>query len=204
MKDFWNQRYAAQDYAYGTAPNAYLKECLTTNTLEGKALFVAEGEGRNAVFAAEQGLDVSAFDISDEGKKKALHLAQSKGVTIKYSTTDFLGLDYPLTSFDVIVLIYAHLPPPLQTPYYNKLLSLLKEEGALIIEGFSENNLAYKADNPSIGGPDKVEFLYSVEKIKKAFPIIHWHELSEKEVPLNEGLYHIGKGSVIRGFGQKR
>ena len=84
MKTFWDARYAETDYAYGIAPNAFVKESFEKYTFSGKALFPAEGEGRNAVFAAKNGLEVFAFDMSDSAKQKALALAKQNGVSIFY------------------------------------------------------------------------------------------------------------------------
>ena len=107
MKDFWNKRYAEKEFAYGTLPNEFLKEQLQKITA-GKILFVCEGEGRNAVYAAKQGWHVEAFDLSTEGKNKALQLATQNNVNFNYQVQDANAIQYPENSFDAIALIYAH------------------------------------------------------------------------------------------------
>src|SRR3954471_19317438 len=107
--DRWNERYRKNEFAYGEAPNNYLKEQLEKLNV-GAILFPAEGEGRNAVYAARLGWKVSAFDISIEGKNKALRLAQANNVIIDYQVGDLQTLNYKPAQFDAIALIYAHFP----------------------------------------------------------------------------------------------
>src|SRR3954453_15007439 len=108
-KEKWNERYRNSEFAYGEEPNNYLKEQLEQLPI-GKILFPAEGEGRNAVFAATLGWTVSAFDISVEGQRKALQLAERKKVTIDYQVGALETLHYQDGQFDAIALIYAHFP----------------------------------------------------------------------------------------------
>ncbi len=204
MKEMWNERYGAESYAYGTEPNTFFAETLANYKLAGNLLLPAEGEGRNAVFAAKKGLSVTAFDISEAGKTKALALASANNVSITYEVGDFLKMDFTTSSFDSGALIYAHFPPSLLSIYHQRIVELLKPNGILILEGFSTNNLPYREANPKIGGPDKIEMLFSVEKIKNEFPNLEILQLEEVEVELNEGLYHQGKGKVIRFVGRKK
>ena len=111
MKEFWNNRYAETDFAYGVEPNEFLKENLDFLS-KGKILFPAEGEGRNAVFVAQNNDEIYAFDMSEEGKKKALELAQIKKVSLKYDICSALEMPYEPNSFDDLVLIFAHFPLP--------------------------------------------------------------------------------------------
>src|SRR5690606_40603655 len=110
MTEFWNKRYAAQEYVYGTKPNSYFKKQIE-QLVPGKILFPAEGEGRNAVYAAKLGWDVYAFDSSNEAKKKAEMLAQSQNVKIEYQINDIDAATFPPDFFDCIVLIFAHFHP---------------------------------------------------------------------------------------------
>lgn len=203
MKEMWEQRYAAEDYAYGTAPNLFLKGVLDQKNLKGNILFPAEGEGRNAVYAAKKGLAVFAFDLSHEGKRKALKLAENEGVEINYEVGDFDELELNNHEYDAAALIYAHFPPVLLSRYHKKVAGLLKPGGLLILEGFSKGNLPYRAADPRVGGPDKEEFLFSTDSILTDFPNFEIIQLEEVEIELNEGLYHIGKGKVIRFIGRK-
>src|SRR5579863_666860 len=105
----WDDRYRNEEFAYGEQPNNFLKQQLEKLPV-GKILFPAEGEGRNAIFAARLGWTVSAFDISVEGKNKALRLAETNQVTIDYQVAELESLNYQPEQFDAIALIYAHFP----------------------------------------------------------------------------------------------
>ena len=204
MKEMWDNRYSATDFAYGKEPNEFFRESLTSYNLSGKLLLPAEGEGRNAVYAAKQGLQVTAFDISEEGKNKAFQLASAEGVTIDYQIGDFLSMDFIENSFDAAALIYAHFPPSILSVYHQRIGELIKPNGIVMLEGFSTNNLPLREKNPEIGGPNKLEFLFTTESIKKDFPQFETLQLEEKEVELNEGIYHKGMGKVIRFVGKKK
>lgn len=200
----WNERYGAEEFAYGTKPNVFLVETLAKYAPTGSILCAAEGEGRNAVYAATKELNVSAFDISEEGKKKAEKLALKNDVSIDYQVGDFLKMDFKSNSFDAAALIYAHFPPHLLAPYHQRMGSLVKAGGLVILEAFSTNHLKLRTENPKVGGPNKLEMLFSIDKIKEDFPQFEILQLEEVEVELNEGLYHIGTGSVIRFVGRKK
>lgn len=203
MKEFWNDRYGAPEFAYGTQPNAFLKSKLE-NLSAGKILFPAEGEGRNAVFAAECGWEVQAFDISESGKIKAENLALQRKVSISYSVSDIELVSYKTESFDAIALIYAHFPQQMRTKYHQKLTTFLRPDGYIVLEAFSKNNLQYLEKNPKIGGPKNPEQLFSTDEIAADFPNFEILELEETIVNLQEGLYHNGTGSVIRFVGRKK
>lgn len=203
MKDFWNERYQKEAFAYGKEPNNYLKEQLDKLKV-GTILFPAEGEGRNSVYAAKCGWTVAAFDTSHEGQKKAFQLADSNKVKIDYQVGDLKTLTYKNDQFDVLALIYAHFPADLRSSYHKTLDTYLRKGGVLIFEAFSKKNLEYVAKNEKIGGPRDLATLFSLEEIKFDFSNYDFEELVEKEVELSEGLYHNGLGSVIRFVGRKR
>ncbi len=197
MKSFWDERYKQEQFAYGESPNEYLKNKLT-DLQTGKILFPLEGEGRNAVFAAKMGWQSFAFDQSSEGKKKAELLAVKSGVQIEYIVSDVENISYPENSFDALVLIYAHFPLNERKHYHQKLGSLLKKGGVLIMEGFSKKHIEFQNKNPNVGGPKDIEMLYDLEELKSDFEEFGFEECYETETELNEGLYHVGKASVIR------
>lgn len=207
MKDAWLQRweerYSKEEYAYGTQPNNYLKEQLPKLKPE-TILFPAEGEGRNAVFAARLGWEVSAFDISVEGKNKALRLAENYNVSIDYQVGELPNLSFHNGQFGTIALIYAHFPPETRPQYHKLLGNYLRKGGMIIFEAFSKNHLAYRQQNEKVGGPKDLNSLFSVDEIRADFENYEILELVEVEVELNEGLYHNGTGSVIRFVGQKK
>ena len=201
--DRWNDRYSSEEFAYGTAPNNYLKEQLE-KLKTGSILFPAEGEGRNAVFAAQLGWKVSAFDISAEGKNKALKLAEANNVVIDYQVGELETLNYQAEQFDVIALIYAHFPAAIKSSIHKTLETYLRKDGYIIFEAFSKKHLEYLAINDKVGGPKDIESLFSIEEIQSDFPDYEIIQLEEKEIELNEGLFHNGKGSVIRFVGKKK
>ena len=199
----WNDRYSKEEFAYGEAPNNYLKEQIEKLSA-GKILFPAEGEGRNAVFAARLGWTVSAFDISDEGKNKAIRFAEANNVTIDYQVGELESLNYQSEQFDAIALIYAHFPAAIKSAIHKTLDQYLRKGGIIIFEAFSKKHLEYLAKNDKVGGPKDIESLFSIEEIQSDFPNYEIIELEEKEIELNEGIFHNGTGSVIRFVGRKK
>lgn len=202
-KELWDNRYSSEEFAYGELPNSFLKEQLV-KLKAGKILFPAEGEGRNAVYAAKLGWEVSAFDISFEGKNKALKLAEKQGVKIEYYVGELQELNYQKAQFDAIGLIFAHFPPNVKYDIHRELEVLLKPGGTIILEAFSKKNLSYLEKDEKVGGPKNIDMLFSLDEIKTYFPDYENIMLEETEVELNEGLYHNGIGSVIRFVGKKR
>lgn len=199
----WDDRYSSEEFAYGEEPNNYLRDQLEKLN-PGSILFPAEGEGRNAIFAAKSGWKVSAFDISEEGKNKALKLADANNVSIDYQVGELETLDFQQEQFDTIALIYAHFPAEIKSAIHRQLDKLLRKNGIIIFEAFSKKHLEYLAINEKVGGPKDIESLFSIEEIKADFPDYEIIELEEKEIELNEGLFHNGTGSVIRFIGKKK
>ncbi|WP_243348254.1 SAM-dependent methyltransferase [Parabacteroides sp. FAFU027] len=202
MQEFWNERYSSNEFAYGERPNEYLRAKLK-GIQPGKILFPAEGEGRNAVYAATLGWQVSAFDLSEEGKKKAELLAQRHLVQINYQTGEFSLHDYPAESFDAVGLIYAHFPAEKRSEYHQTADRWLKKGGLVILEGFSKKHRQFNEADEKAGGPRDERMLFSLEEIKSDFPNYQIIELCETETILHEGLYHNGKAAVIRFVGRK-
>ena len=203
QQNFWNQRYAGENYAYGTLPNAYLKE-KAMELAPGNILFPAEGEGRNAVFMANLGWEIHAFDQSVEGGNKALHLAADHNVEISYTISDVENIQYPENSFDALALIFAHFPGENRRSYHRKLSSFLKPGGHLIIEGFSKEHATFQKFNPTAGGPRDATMLYNMEELKKDFNDFEFIEATEEKVVLAEGEFHQGEALVIRIFAIKK
>lgn len=199
----WDERYASEAYAYGITPNAFFKTVLDQIDLKGRILLPAEGEGRNAVYAAKKGLRVSAFDISVEGRNKALKLADREKVALEYEVGDFFNLSLVNGKFDAAALIFAHFPPDIASKYHRKIGELLKPAGLLILEGFSVGHLALRKENPEVGGPGNVDMLYSKDMIRRDFPDFEIIQLEEVNVTLQEGNFHNGTSKVIRFIGKK-
>jgi ubiquinone/menaquinone biosynthesis C-methylase UbiE len=197
MTDFWNNRYAEKEFAYGILPNEFLKEQLKKHPT-GKILFVCEGEGRNAVYAAKQSWNVEAFDLSQEGKKKANLLASQSNVTINYQIADAFQVTYPENSLNVVSLIYAHFPDMIRKAVHQKIVRWLKPNGVVIMEAFNPNQL-----NNLSGGPKDLSMLYTKDMLLDDFRELDILQISNETIELNEGKYHIGKADVIRLVGRK-
>jgi 2-polyprenyl-3-methyl-5-hydroxy-6-metoxy-1,4-benzoquinol methylase len=197
MDEFWNNRYAEKDFAYGTEPNDFLKDELE-KLPAGKILFVCEGEGRNAVFAAKQNWIVEAFDLSQEGKRKASLLAEQNNVSINYQIADASTIEYPENSFNMVALIYAHFPETIRKSVHERIVSWLKPGGLVVMEAFNPNQLK----NTS-GGPKDLSMLYTKEIMTDDFKDLMVQQISTETIELNEGKYHIGKADVIRFVGKK-
>lgn len=199
----WNERYAEAGYAYGSAPNEFFKsqlELLPT----GKILLPADGEGRNGIYAAQLGWEVTSFDISIEGRKKAMQLANDQGVEIDYLVGDFRTFDLKPKYYDVLALVYAHFPAQDKSVFHRKLSTYLKPGGTVIFEGFSKSHLALVQENPSVGGPRNISMLFSLEEMKTEFTNFNFHYLKEETIDLHEGKYHNGLGAVIRMVAKKK
>jgi 2-polyprenyl-3-methyl-5-hydroxy-6-metoxy-1,4-benzoquinol methylase len=191
----WDERYSSSRFYYGINPNQFYKENLV-RLKTGKILLPAEGEGRNAVFAAKLGWQVFAFDNSRVAREKALKLAAENGVKIDYRLLSYDEVDYTPESFDAIALIYAHNPNRMQV--HKKMVQLLKPGGIIIIEGFSKDQLSFNS-----GGPKNKDLLFSVDELKNDFSELQSVMVWEEIVELSEGDGHKGKASVVRMIGEK-
>lgn len=194
---FWDERYADSSYVYGETPNHFFDSVLQT-LASGRLLLPAEGEGRNAVAAAKLGWRVDAFDISAEGKKKALRLADKEESTINYTVSGFEDFEAESNSYNAIGLIYAHVPAEQRRAYYQQCVAWLKPGGTLIFEGFSKQQLGKNS-----GGPKNEAMLFALEELKEELAGLKFDYAEELDIQLNEGAYHTGIGSVVRIVAKK-
>lgn len=194
---FWNEKYQENDYHYGLKPNRFL-ELMLESRPPGRLLFVAEGEGRNAVYAAKLGWEVYAFDQSERAREKALELAQQAGVEIHYELADATQFQSDLR-FDAIALIYAHFPVDIRTKIHQNLVPLLKPVGELWLEAFAPGQLAYTS-----GGPKMESMLYTPEILQADFRDLQIRQAEIKRYVLDEGPGHQGMGEVVRFRGVKQ
>ena len=191
--DFWNSRFSEPGYAYGTEPNAFLvsqKHYLMPGL---NALAVGDGEGRNGVWLAQQGLDVLSVDGSKVGLRKARELARSRGVSIRTELADLTKWKWPENEFDIVVAIFIHFPPEHRARMHEKMLRALKPGGVLIMEAFTPEQLEYKT-----GGPPVREMLYTVEMVRDEFSKGEILLLQQMLTDLHEGPHHRGTASVVR------
>lgn len=202
-KQKWDERYKEQEFAYGKEPNDFFKEWLP-QFKPGSILMPADGEGRNGVFAARLGWQVTSFDISVEGQKKALQLAKENDVTLEYLIADLEELPFQPASFDAIGLIYAHFSAEKKSAFHKKFSTYLKPGGIIIFEAFSKKHLQQIQLDPKVGGPRDIDMLFSIEEIMADFDNYEVIKLAEEEIVTQEGKYHMGKGSVIRFVGRKK
>jgi SAM-dependent methyltransferase len=191
---FWEQRFGRDGHTYGEQPNAYFRQQLDALPVTGRLLLLAEGEGRNAVYAASKGWEVTAVDFSENGREKALALAARHGVTIHYHVADLAQYNIEAAgNWDAIGLIYAHLPPGLRLQVHRQCAEALLPGGRLILEAFHTRQLG----NTS-GGPQRTDMLYHQAMLEADFQGLHVMHGSETAVLLEEGAGHAGMGEVVR------
>jgi SAM-dependent methyltransferase len=188
----WDERFSEPGYAYGTEPNSFLAS-VADRIPGGNVLCLAEGEGRNAVYLAELGYDVTAVDTSTVGLAKAEALAQDRGITIETVNADLS--DYPIEPgvWQGIVSIYCHLPPVVRAALHERCLRGLAPGGVFVLEGFTPRQLELRT-----GGPKSRELLMELEIIRQELPGLRLEVGREIERDVVEGKYHGGTASVVQ------
>nr|WP_319400597.1 class I SAM-dependent methyltransferase [uncultured Carboxylicivirga sp.] len=191
MKEMWDDKFSKTEYAYGVDPNIEFKEFI--DQLEpGKILLLGEGEGRNAVYTASKGWNVTAVDFSSEGQKKAYSLAKKHHVDIEYKVQDVTQYKAPDNSYDCIALIFLHMPSTDFYPMLRKLHSTLTNNGKLFIVGFHTDQLNY-----SSGGPKKEDWLLTNELLEKELTNYSITKNTHLLTHLSQGYSHQGQGSIV-------
>jgi SAM-dependent methyltransferase len=193
----WNQRYASDEFVYGTEPNAFLVE--HAKLLVGPVLSLAEGEGRNAVFLASRGLDVLGVDGSDVGLAKAHKLAASKGVVIRTEVADLATYEPRENFYGSVISISAHLPGDLRRRLYPLVERSLKPGGVLLLEAYSKAQISRDT-----GGPKDLDMLMSRGDLEKEFPNCEPILAREIEREVSEGRFHTGLASVVQFIARKK
>ena len=189
----WETRYAAPGYTFGKEPNYFLAACRPLLPKSGRALAVADGEGRNGVWLAEQGLDVTAIDFSPAAQGKARALAAERKVNVDFVQTDVHAWAYPQSAFDVVVEIFAQFSTPAERAVkWAAMRRALKSGGLLIIQGYTPKQLDY-----GTGGPKQIEHLYTRALLQQAFGDFRDAHFTEEERALSEGAAHSGMSAVI-------
>ena len=195
-KALWNTRYAENEVVYGHRPNRFFKEFIDTHK-PGKILLPAEGEGRNAVYAASKGWKVDAFDFSEEAHKKAIALSKKKNVSINYWVQEIEKFSAD-KKYDAIGLIYVHLPKDLRHTFHKQIHSSISSGGFLVLEAFAKEQIEFNS-----GGPKDISLLYDAPTICQDFPFLHTLFCGQREIKLNEGNFHKGNAAVLQLIGQK-
>lgn len=189
----WNERYAGEGFLFGTAPNAFLRAQRHRLPASGSALAVADGEGRNGVWLAEQGLDVLAVDASEVGLAKSRRLAAERGVTLAWELGDLASWDFGRERFDVIAAIFIQFADPaLRARIFDGMKAALKPGGVLLLEGYLPEQLDYRT-----GGPSELANLYTEPMLREAFADLHIEYLASYDAELDEGAGHRGMSALI-------
>jgi cyclopropane fatty-acyl-phospholipid synthase-like methyltransferase len=193
QKPSWDQRYAGEDYLFGERPNRFLASQVSKLERGQSALALADGEGRNGVWLAEQGLDVLSVDSSAVAQEKAQRLARSRGVKIKIELADLSNWDFPKSCFDVVAAIFIQFAgPALRAALFMGIKHALKPGGLLFLEGYRPRQLDYRT-----GGPPIAENLYTEEMLREAFSDFEIVELNEYDAVIEEGTAHKGMSALI-------
>jgi SAM-dependent methyltransferase len=193
----WDERYSAEEYAYGTTPNGFLVEKVNCIP-KGKILSLAEGEGRNAVFLAKQGYSVTAVDASLVGLNKARKLAEENDVVVEFIHADLADYDLGENKWDGIVSIFCPLPSSLRKYLYKKVIVALKENGVFLLEAYTPDQLKH-----GTGGGNSVDVMQSEESLRLELAGLRFKHLTELERNVIEGVYHTGIGSVVQAIATK-
>jgi SAM-dependent methyltransferase len=197
MNDFWDNRYSSEDFVYGTVPNDFFKSEID-KLPPGKLLALAEGEGRNGIYAASLGWEVDAVDFSSVAREKALKLASEKNAIINYIVSDLADFQPPVNTYTAVSMIFMHLNQGLSKIVHKKAIDSLRPGGKIILEVYHKEQLG-KAS----GGPQNYDMLYSIEEIKENFNSLKIEKLEKEVLHLNESKYHSGEAVVIRFVGTK-
>lgn len=193
----WDERYSGETYAYGTEPNDFLVEKFD-NLPPGRVLCLAEGEGRNAVWLAGRGYDVSAVDASSAGLKKARRLADTHSVKIKTVHADLADYVIEPQYWDVIVSIFCHLPPGLRRDLHRRCVEGLRPGGVVLLEAYTPAQLQYKT-----GGPPTADMMMDRQSISTELVGLEFLHLRERVREVHEGEFHNGVGAVVQVLARK-
>jgi SAM-dependent methyltransferase len=190
----WNQRFqAAEGYLFGTEPNQFLREQAHRWAPGAKVLCVADGEGRNSVWLAQQGLRVDAFDVSDVAVRKARALAQSAGARVDYAVADVDQWHWPEATYEGIAAIFVQFADPeMRVRLFANMARALAPGGILVLQGYTPRQLQFKT-----GGPGIESHLYTAEMLRHAFGSLHLLELRQYDADLHEGTHHSGRSALI-------
>jgi 2-polyprenyl-3-methyl-5-hydroxy-6-metoxy-1,4-benzoquinol methylase len=195
----WDQRYSEPDFVFGTEPNAYLAGQASLLQPGKNALAVADGEGRNSVWLARQGLAVDAFDISPVGVDKARRLAAQAGVNVAYHVSSCDDWGWQVEAYDYVVAIFVQFAhPEMRERLFANMVKSLKPGGFLVLQGYTPRQLEYKT-----GGPGLLEHLYTEDMLKAAFAGLRIVDMRSYDAQLNEGSRHSGMSALVGAVAQK-
>jgi cyclopropane fatty-acyl-phospholipid synthase-like methyltransferase len=193
MSDFWNARYATDAYIFGTTPNVFLASQKDLIRPGMRALAIADGEGRNGVWLAEQGVQVHAVDVSPPALEKARKLAAERGVTLETEQADVLNWAWPEAAYDLVVAIFIQFaPPPERDRIIEGIRRTLKPGGVLILQGYTPKQIEF-----ATGGPGNPANMYTSELLREWFGDWDIRHLAVHESFISEGTHHHGMSALI-------
>lgn len=193
----WNIRYSESDYFYGTAPNDFLRNNFGS-IQKGKVLCLADGEGRNSVFLAEQGYNVTSVDISSVGVEKTRRLASERGVTVNAIVGDLTDFDLGNHQWNGVVSIFCHLSSELRRRVHQRVVKSLVSGGVVLLEAYTINQIGR-----GTGGPQVADFLMSELSLRSEFSQLTPVHLAEIERTVSEGAGHTGMAAVVQMIARK-
>jgi len=191
-RDFWNEKFANTEYAYGTEPNDFLVSAVT-NLKRGETLSLAEGEGRNAVWLAQQGFTVSAIEQSEKGVAKTLRLALQRGVIVMAERGGLETFHIQPNSWDLVVSIYAHTPQELRRKLHRQVVAGLKPGGVFVLEAYTPAQIANNT-----GGPKDASLMPTAELLRSELAGLVFDRIEEVEREVVEGSLHTGTAHVVQ------
>ena len=192
---FWSARYrdAGEDYLFGTAPNRFLATQAERFGADMRVLSVADGEGRNAVWLAEQGCRVTATEISLVALEKAAKLARSRHVEVAWQQADILNWEWPVEAYDAVVGIFIQFATPAEQPrQIGGMKQAVKPGGLLFLQGYTPKQLEFRT-----GGPSTADNLYTADLLREWFADWEIVSLHEHEDTIEEGTAHVGRSALI-------
>lgn len=189
---FWDERYSQSDYVYGKEPNDFLV-AVSHQIPQGQVLCLAEGEGRNGVYLAQQGYQVTGVDASSIGLEKARKLSLERGVEIETVVADLSNYTIPANCWDGIISIFCHLPPPVRASIHRQVVSGLRSGGVFVLEAYAPPQLELKT-----GGPPTAELMMDAGTLKVELAGLEFLHLAELEREIYEGKFHQGRSAVVQ------
>lgn len=189
----WNERYRGTDFLFGTEPNRFLAAQAPRLRPGMRALALADGEGRNGVWLAQQGLEVLAVDSAAVAIDKARRLAQARGVTVQFECADLLAWDWPRAAFDAVVAIFIQFADAATRPLlHRRMIEALRPGGLLLLQGYTPRQLQYRT-----GGPSDPARLYDAETLRREFAALEILHLREHDEEICEGSAHCGMSALV-------
>ncbi len=200
MASMWDERYAGDGYLFGTEPNAFLVSQQSLLQPGMSCLAVADGEGRNGVWLAQQGLQVLSVEASGVALDKARKLAARRSVQIDFEQADIENWQWGVNRFDVVAAIFIQFaPPPLRAQMFDNVKRCLKPGGLLLLQGYTPRQLEYRT-----GGPPVAENMYTEALLQESFADMEWLHFAEHDAVIREGAGHHGMSALIDLAARKR